>query len=102
MAPPRIPGVPHAGRVDAIVLGASADIYGARLGGIILSGANADGARGLAAVREAGGVTLVQSPESALVRTMPAAAMAYGAVDFVLPLEQMAARMKAWGGTGAV
>ncbi len=55
--------------------------------GILLSGANDDGARGLAAIRAAGGTAWVQTPESAAVETMPQEAIARGAADRVLNLE---------------
>jgi two-component system chemotaxis response regulator CheB len=51
---------------------------GARSLGILLSGANADGAAGLSAIGAAGGLTWVQSPASARVSTMPKAALATG------------------------
>ncbi|RKG85854.1 chemotaxis protein CheB [Corallococcus terminator] len=85
-----------------VLFESAAAVYGERLGGVILSGANADGASGLGAVRSRGGVTLVQTPATALVATMPAAALARGPVDFMLPLEQMPAVLRAWGGAGAV
>jgi two-component system chemotaxis response regulator CheB len=56
----------------------AAAAFGPRAFGILLSGANADGARGLAAIARAGGLTWVQSPTSARVRTMPEAALATG------------------------
>jgi two-component system chemotaxis response regulator CheB len=49
--------------------------YGARLLGIVLSGANADGAAGLGAIRQRGGSCWVQAPETALARAMPRAAL---------------------------
>lgn len=52
-----------------------ADAYGPRAMGIVLSGANSDGAAGLQAIVEAGGVAVVQLPSSADVPTMPAAAL---------------------------
>ncbi|AKQ65088.1 Chemotaxis response regulator protein-glutamate methylesterase CheB [Myxococcus hansupus] len=61
-----------------VLFESAADTYGHRLAGLILTGANSDGARGLAAVREAGGVTLVQRPDTAMVATMPTAALARG------------------------
>jgi two-component system chemotaxis response regulator CheB len=42
---------------------------------VVLSGGNADGARGLAAVRAAGGVVAVQTPEDAAIDVMPRAAL---------------------------
>jgi two-component system chemotaxis response regulator CheB len=53
----------------------AADAYGARLAGVILSGANTDGATGLRAIADAGGVTIVQHPDTAEVPTMPRAAL---------------------------
>ncbi|MFP2957669.1 chemotaxis protein CheB [Myxococcus sp. 1LA] len=81
-----------------VLFESAADTYGHRLAGLILTGANSDGAHGLAAVREAGGVTLVQRPDTAQVSTMPAAALARGPADFVLPLEQIAHLLRRVGG----
>lgn len=53
----------------------AAEVFGAAAVGIILSGANADGARGLKKINEAGGFTIVQSPASAEVDYMPAKAI---------------------------
>jgi two-component system chemotaxis response regulator CheB len=52
-----------------------ADSYGPRAVGVVLTGANADGAEGLAAIAERGGLALVQSPETAESPTMPQAAL---------------------------
>jgi two-component system, chemotaxis family, protein-glutamate methylesterase/glutaminase len=85
-----------------VLFESAADVYGARLGGVILTGANTDGAAGLVAVKAAGGVTLVQDPTTAKSPAMPRAALAMaGPVDFVLSLEQMPAVLRAWGGSGA-
>lgn len=62
----------------------AADVYGPALVAVLLSGANDDGARGLAHVRDAGGVTVVQSPTTAAVSVMPEAAVALDCVDHVL------------------
>lgn len=67
-----------------VLFQSAADVYGERLMGIILTGGNEDGAEGLAAVRGAGGVTVVQRPDSAQVSLMPAAALAHTPVDYVL------------------
>ena len=61
--------------------------------GIILSGAGGDGARGIAAIHEHGGMTMVQAPESARFDSMPRSAIATLAVDDVLPVEEMPARL---------
>lgn len=66
----------HYSRPAADVLFESAaEAYGDRLLGIVLSGANADGAAGLRAVADAGGRTVVQALESAEMIAMPAAAL---------------------------
>lgn len=53
----------------------AADVYGAHLMGIILTGANADGADGLLAVKRKGGLTVVQHPDDAESPAMPRAAI---------------------------
>jgi two-component system chemotaxis response regulator CheB len=58
-----------------VLFESAADTYGAALIGVILSGANSDGSRGLKAVMDAGGIGLVQRPESAHASTMPQAAL---------------------------
>jgi two-component system chemotaxis response regulator CheB len=58
-----------------VLLESSADAFGPRLTGIILTGANDDGARGLKAVMEAGGTVIVEDPLSAFASTMPEAAL---------------------------
>ncbi len=55
--------------------------------GVILSGSGNDGAIGIKAIKERGGVTIVQSEGSARYDSMPKAAMATGAVDYSLPPE---------------
>jgi len=60
-----------------------ADAYGERVIGVILTGANADGAKGLAAVKARGGLVIVQDPETAENRVMCDAAAAATAVDKV-------------------
>lgn len=59
-----------------VLFESAADAYGPALIGIVLSGANHDGAAGLKAVSEAGGIAIVQSPEGAFAATMPEAAKA--------------------------
>jgi two-component system, chemotaxis family, protein-glutamate methylesterase/glutaminase len=68
----------------------AAHAYGAGVIGIILTGANADGALGLARIKNAGGVALIQDPLGAARRTMPDAAIAATAADAVLPVEEIA------------
>ena len=73
----------------------AADAYGSRLIGMLLSGANQDGARGLAAIEGRGGLAIVQDPASAGVRTMPESALARTAAPRILAPQQMAAFLNA-------
>jgi two-component system chemotaxis response regulator CheB len=59
-----------------VLFEAASDVYGANLIGVLLSGASEDGAAGLQEIHAAGGTTIVQSPLSAEVAIMPAAALA--------------------------
>lgn len=56
---------------------------------VILSGTGSDGARGIRAVKEAGGMVMVQAEASAKFAGMPSSAIATGTADFVLPVEEM-------------
>lgn len=58
-----------------VLFESAADAFGSQLIGIVLTGANADGAEGLLAVKRAGGYTLVQDPEDAESKAMPLAAI---------------------------
>lgn len=78
-----------------VLLESAADAYGARLAGVVMTGANQDGALGLRAIARAGGVTIVQDPETAMVDAMPRAALAQGAVDHVLSLDGIRAAFAA-------
>jgi len=64
--------------------------YRQKLIGVVLTGANHDGARGLARIKQYGGLTIVQDPDTAEVDTMPRAAMEATDVDKVLPLNDIA------------
>lgn len=72
-----------------ILFESAADAYGEHLAGALLTGANEDGAAGLLAIQQAGGLTLVQEPADAQVPTMPEAALALLQPDFRLPLAAM-------------
>lgn len=71
------------------LLTSAADVYGPRLLGIVMTGANEDGAEGLAAVGRAGGATVVQDPAEAEFDTMPLAALRLRQPDWVLTLAQI-------------
>lgn len=61
--------------------------------GIVLSGTGSDGTRGIKAIKEAGGMVLAQSSDSAEYADMPESAVATGLVDLVLPPDQMPASL---------
>ena len=60
---------------------------------IVLSGAGSDGSVGIKAVKEAGGIILVQDPDEAEYGSMPRSAIATGLADFVLPVRDIAAKL---------
>jgi two-component system CheB/CheR fusion protein len=60
---------------------------------IVLSGTGTDGALGLKAVKERGGLALVQAPETARYDSMPRGAVLTGAADYILAVEQMPSRL---------
>lgn len=70
-----------------LLMESAADVYGEALAGILLTGANYDGASGLAKIREKGGMTIVQDPGEAQVATMPEAAIKKLQPDFILKLD---------------
>ncbi|SQF98342.1 protein-glutamate methylesterase [Paucimonas lemoignei] len=72
-----------------ILFDSAADAYGKRLVGILLTGANNDGAHGLSRIKRAGGFTIVQDPAQAQARTMPEAALALHEPDYLLPLNDI-------------
>jgi len=66
---------------------------GSRAIGVILSGTASDGAIGIAEIKQAGGITIAQSPESARYDGMPRAAIATGAIDLVLTPEEIGSKL---------
>ena len=68
----------------------AADSYGPRAAGVVLTGANADGAEGLARIAERGGLAVVQSPATAESPTMPRAALTAVPSARVLPIPAIA------------
>ncbi|HKS59048.1 MAG TPA: chemotaxis protein CheB [Steroidobacteraceae bacterium] len=86
--------VHHARPSIDVLFESAALVYGRRAIGVILSGAGVDGARGAAAIHEAGGTVLIESPATALRSDLPAAAIAATAVSMTLPLPQVATALR--------
>ena len=61
--------------------------YESKLMGVILTGASADGARGLMKIKSAGDITVVQDPRTTEAEIMPKSAISACEIDFILPLE---------------
>jgi len=66
---------------------------GDRAIGVVLSGTGSDGSRGLKEIHEAGGLVIVQDPDTSAFDGMPKAALATGFADLVLPPQAMAAKI---------
>jgi two-component system chemotaxis response regulator CheB len=77
------PGDPGVGLADELFASA-AEVYGARLLAVVLTGRLRDGTRGVRAVKARGGRVLVQDPDHAEQGSMPWNALATGCVDLVL------------------
>jgi len=72
-----------------VTMQSTADVYGPSTVAVLLSGANQDGAAGMLSVYRAGGWCIAQHPRDAEVETMPAAAIALGAVHQTLPISEL-------------
>lgn len=72
-----------------VMFESAADAYGDRLVGVVLTGSNADGARGAARIKKRGGFVIAQDPATAEAPEMPQAAVETGQVDRILPLDRI-------------
>ena len=70
-----------------------AEVHREKAFAVILSGTGSDGSVGIARIRERGGITLAQQPEDAEYDQMPRSAIATGAVDVILPVAELPARI---------
>lgn len=73
-----------------ILFESAADVYADKVIGVILTGANDDGSMGLKKIKEHGGLTIVQDPETAQSDFMPRSAIQVVNPDYVLKLEEIA------------
>ena len=72
-----------------VLMESAADAYGRNLAGILLTGANADGARGLDKIARQGGLSVVQDPAEARMAAMPQAAIRLRQPDLILDLKSI-------------
>lgn len=70
-----------------------AKTYGSKAIGILLTGMGSDGAKGLKAIKDAGGYTIAQDKDTSIVFGMPKTAISIGAVSEVLPLHRISGRL---------
>ncbi|WP_430391338.1 chemotaxis protein CheB [Dyella sp. 20L07] len=73
-----------------VLFSSAADAYRDALIGVVLTGANKDGADGLSEIRQRGGLAIVQDPDEAEVPSMPQAALELAGADHRLPLADIA------------
>ncbi len=72
-----------------VLFESAADVYGPALAGVVLTGANSDGALGLKRIKDCGGLALVQQPDTAQFPEMPRCAQLCAPADQALPVEEL-------------
>jgi two-component system, chemotaxis family, protein-glutamate methylesterase/glutaminase len=72
----------------------AARIYGRRAMAVVMTGMGKDGAAGALAIKRADGKTLAQDKDSSVIFGMPKAAIDAGAIDDIVPLGEIAGRLK--------
>lgn len=77
-----------------VTLGSAAYVYKNKLVGILLSGANKDGALGMKRIKDRGGITIIQSPEECMIATMPEAAKAITTIDHEMDIHNIITYLK--------
>ena len=88
------PPVSHVRPSATVLFSSVAVTYGAEAAGVLLTGMGDDGAAGLKAMRDAGALTIAQDEATSVVYGMPHVAVELDAVDYVLPIERIAAMVK--------
>lgn len=81
-----------------VLFESAADVCGDRSVGIVLTGANNDGANGIRCIRKKGGITIAQDPSSAEYSQMPQAAINTGYVQYVLKVAEIASFLLSYNG----
>jgi chemotaxis response regulator CheB len=79
--------------VITVFLRSLAQNWGGKLVAVIVSGLDADGAEALKGIKEAGGITIAQAPDTAEWSDMPASAIKTGYIDFILSIEDIARKI---------
>jgi two-component system chemotaxis response regulator CheB len=72
-----------------VLFESAAEVYREKLIGIILTGSNSDGAKGVKRIKECGGLVIIQDPETAESSSMPASALALIQPDYIVALNQI-------------
>jgi two-component system chemotaxis response regulator CheB len=72
-----------------VLFESAAEVYFDTLIGVIMTGANTDGSKGLVKIKRCGGLTVVQAPETAEVDIMPRSAIESVEVDYIVPLDKL-------------
>ncbi len=72
-----------------VLFESAAEVYADTLIGVIMTGANTDGTKGLTEIKRCGGLTVVQAPETAEVEIMPESAIESVEVDYIVPLDKL-------------
>jgi two-component system chemotaxis response regulator CheB len=77
-----------------LMMESAAKVYAGSTVGVILTGMGRDGADGIKAIKESGGMTIAQSPETCVVFGMPKEAIELGVVDKILPVEKIGGELE--------
>jgi two-component system chemotaxis response regulator CheB len=82
--------------VELLARSALEHVKAQQIVGVMLTGMGYDGSDGFTAIKKAGGRTIAESEESAVVFGMPAVLIEKGGASLVVPLDKVAAQVKAW------